>query len=68
MKTIKYCNMCGKEFREKQEEYLHVEKEWGYFSQKDQAIYRFHICEACFHHLINRFAIPAEMDKQTELL
>lgn len=60
--------MCGKEFREKQEEYLHVEKEWGYFSQNDQAIYRFHICEACFHHLINRFAIPAEMDKQTELL
>ena len=62
------CNMCGKEIEQAQADYLSVEKKWGYFSQKDQKIYRFHMCEACFDHLIRVFQIPAEGWEQTELL
>ena len=60
------CNMCKREIG--QEDYLDVEKKWGYFSGKDQKIYRFRICEACFDSLIGNFRIPAEGREQTELL
>lgn len=60
------CNMCKREMG--QEEYLDVEKRWGYFSEKDQKIYKFYLCESCFDHLIGTFQIPAESWEETELV
>lgn len=68
MKKIKYCNMCGKELETKQEEWLSIEKKWGYFSQNDQTVIRVRICEACFWKMTKSFAVPVETDRQAELL
>lgn len=51
-----------------QEEYLFVQKEWGYFSKRDQKGYRFYLCENCFQNLTDRFQVPAEVYEQKELL
>lgn len=64
----KRCNMCGREIEQKQEEYLYVHKEWGYFSGEDRKTYHFQICESCFKKMINQFEIPAEVYEQTELI
>lgn len=63
-----YCNKCGKKLISDREEYLTVEKQWGYFSQKDQKTYQFHICETCFSKLVGEFQIPVRIWEQTELL
>lgn len=68
MKKIKCCNMCGKELKEVQDDYLSVRKEWGYFSEKDQTVCRFHICETCFWRMLKTFTVPAEIYEQTETL
>ena len=68
MKKIKYCNMCGKELETKQEDWLSIEKKWGYFSQNDQTVIRVQVCEACFWKMTKSFAVPAEIDIQAELL
>lgn len=67
MKKI-YCNMCGRKMAHDQEEYLFVQKEWGYFSKRDQKGYRFYLCENCFQNLTDRFQVPAEVYEQKELL
>ena len=53
MKTEKQeiiCNCCKKVIQEQagipRREFLHVEKEWGYFSGKDGEIQEFDICES----------------------
>ena len=29
------CDCCGKEIKKEKEDYLEIEKTWGYFSEKD---------------------------------
>ena len=67
MKKISYCNKCSKELTQK-EDYLSIEKKWGYFSGMDQNIYRFQICEACFRTIIGEFQVPPAISEDTELL
>lgn len=66
------CNMCGKRFVEInsviREDYLHVVKEWGYFSQKDGTIQEFVLCETCVDRLINEMVIPVTIREKTEWL
>ena len=50
-----YCNKCGRELLQNQEEYLTIKKQWGYFSGVDQKVYRFHICEECFAKMLSEF-------------
>ena len=46
-----YCNGCGRKIKRKgqilQEDILHVEKSWGYFSKKDTERHMFDLCEEC---------------------
>lgn len=67
-----FCNMCGREIKagldQPGEEMLSVEKRWGYFSEKDEEVHSFDLCEQCYDALISRFEIPITIRKQTELL
>lgn len=54
-----FCNRCGREIP-KAADALSVEKRWGYFSEKDNEVHRFDICEACYDAWIAAFSIPVE--------
>lgn len=60
------CNKCGKIILVKEgisvEDVLSVEKRWGYFSQKDNDVHRFDICEACYDEWVGTFQIPVERE------
>lgn len=55
------CNKCGKEIKVvrgvAQEEFLSVEKRWGYFSNKDNREDTFDLCEDCYDELVASFKI-----------
>ena len=55
------CNKCGKEIEVirgvAQEDYLTVEKRWGYFSNKDNQEDVFDLCEDCYDELVASFKI-----------
>lgn len=60
------CNKCGKiiivrnEIAE--EEVLHIEKRWGYFSEKDNEVHEFDLCESCYDQMIAEFLIPVKKE------
>ena len=43
-----YCDCCGRKIDTEGEDYLHLEKQWGYFSQKDGENHVLDICEECY--------------------
>ena len=45
------------------EDYLCVEKRWGYFSKKDNEVHRFELCEDCYDKLCASFRIPVDIEK-----
>ena len=47
------CNCCGRVLE--QEEYINIEKQWGYFSDRDGTIQRGKICEECFERIAKTF-------------
>lgn len=67
-----YCNRCGKRIEEKAgnafEKALHVEKTWGYFSEKDGETHVFDLCEECYDEILKTFTIPAEVSEQDILI
>lgn len=58
------CNKCGREIPVSKgvpaEDVLQVEKRWGYFSQKDNRVDRFDLCETCYDELVKSFQIKIE--------
>ena len=54
------CNKCGKEMIEA--DVLSVEKRWGYFSEKDNEVHRFDLCEQCYDEWIASFQIPVDIE------
>ena len=66
------CNKCGRIICIKEEvekaDYLKVEKNWGYFSNKDGICHGICICEECYDAWIKSFEIPPEEKENTELL
>ncbi|MCI8484096.1 MAG: hypothetical protein HFH41_07130 [Lachnospiraceae bacterium] len=66
------CNCCKKMIQEEERtpfaEFLHVEKEWGYFSEKDGERQEFDVCETCYDQWIKSFQIPVCIKEVTELL
>ena len=58
------CNKCGKEIVVKngvaEADTLSVEKRWGYFSNKDNEVHVFDLCEECYDKWIATFLIPVE--------
>lgn len=55
------CNKCGREIPvvegAAREDYLEVEKRWGYHSGKDNQTDRFDLCEACYDEFVRSFKI-----------
>lgn len=51
-----YCDCCGRKIAAEREDYLHLEKQWGYFSQKDGENHVLDICEACYDKWRGSFA------------
>lgn len=66
------CNQCGKRIPVikgvAREDTLHVEKNWGYFSQNDGVKHTFDLCEACYEEWTAGFARPVQAEEESELL
>lgn len=69
-----YCNCCGKEIQFKEntqialEDYVAINKNWGYFSNKDGIRQKMNICESCFDAWTAAFVIAPEIVEEQELL
>ena len=72
MKVEKCCNMCGKRMRIEagipKEDFVVLEKQWGFFSQKDGEIHQICLCEDCYDKWIRTFTIPPKVKETTEYL
>ena len=56
-----FCNMCGKEIQKSDgffHDHIHIDKTWGYFSEKDGKTHSFDICETCYDRLLESFVLP----------
>lgn len=67
------CNRCKKEISISDtgmmlEDYLHVEKTWGYFSKQDGQRIAFDLCEECTSQLISEFEVPVYQEDVSELI
>ena len=55
------CNRCGRSIPVIQgvprEDVLEVSKRWGYFSEKDNRLDEFDLCEQCYVEIISEFKI-----------
>ena len=50
------------------EDYLHVDKTWGYFSNQDGEQIVFDLCEDCTKTLIKQFRLPAYQKEAREYM
>lgn len=69
-----YCNCCGKQIEMKEntqtalEDYVVIEKSWGYFSDKDGVRQKMNICESCFDAWVQTFVKAPQETEEQELL
>lgn len=67
-----YCNKCGRpicmEEAVEKADYIKIEKNWGYFSNKDGVCQHINICEECYDEYIETLQIPPQEKENTELL
>lgn len=66
-KTTKIvCNRCKKEIDVMndipREAVFSVEHRWDYFSEKDNEVHRFDLCEGCYDEWVRTFQIPVEVE------
>ena len=54
------------EIRCNKEDYVLIQKEWGYFSDKDGKKYTLRMCENCYDKLVAACVIPPEIENVTE--
>lgn len=56
------CNKCGREIAaingRLEEDVLSVDKRWGYFSEKDNQLDSFDLCEKCYDEFVATFLLP----------
>lgn len=68
---IRYCNCCGKELAMKgdmfMEEFLQIEKEWGYFSNQDGMNMSADVCENCLMEWVKTFRYKPDYQERVEL-
>lgn len=66
-----FCNCCGREIRMEHdyvtEDFFHLEKTWGYFSDKDGTCQSADICEPCMEKWMKGFQIRPETVERTEI-
>lgn len=69
-----YCNCCGKQIKMKEntqialEDYVLIEKNWGYFSKKDGIRQKITVCEHCFDAWVQTFVRKPQDEEIQELL
>lgn len=57
------CNCCGKSIQDNgQEDYLVINKQWGFFSGKDLEQHQFVVCEPCYDEWVRHFVYPPQID------
>ena len=49
-------------------DYVKIEENWGYFSNKDGTCAKINICEECYDEMVKGFQIPPTVEENTELL
>lgn len=66
------CSKCGRFIGQEgqviKEDFLYVNKKWGFFSKKDGEIHEFCLCEACYDALTKGFRTPVQVEEASELL
>lgn len=66
------CNHCARRLESKngivREDYIEIQKAWGYFSKNDGITQEFVICEQCAQKLVNSFLIPVKEYDTKELI
>lgn len=66
------CNMCGRNWTKVndivEEDFLFIQKDWGYFSKKDGIHHEITICEECYDSWIKTLKILPEQADITEYL
>lgn len=66
------CNGCGRQLKVEKgmlrEGCFCAEQTFGYFSSMDGKKISFDLCEDCFEKLLERLAVPAKVEEETELL
>ncbi len=59
--TVIVCNKCNENIKKNVHNYfddfLEVEKRWGYHSSFDNEVHKFILCEKCYKELIDTFSI-----------
>ena len=62
-----FCNLCGQRVPVEEskfgQDYLHIEKDWGYNSDYDGEIHTIDICMSCYKSLIGSFIISVSQPK-----
>ena len=51
------CNCCKKSIDTAKNDFIHIEKEWGYFSNKDGKKQEVDLCEKCWDKITEGFKI-----------
>lgn len=66
-----FCNCCGREMKKAGdmflEDFLHISKDWGYFSEKDGCTQEADICEQCLSDWMKTFQYAPDCRERTEL-
>jgi hypothetical protein len=73
MNSIQYqCNKCGRQLKVEndlpKEDYVLIQKNWGYFSNKDTSVHTLLLCEHCYDLLAEQCVIPPLVTQAKELL
>lgn len=51
------CNKCGRSLNPEKEDYIHIEKKWGYFSKSDGEYQEVDFCQDCWKEICSSLII-----------
>ena len=66
------CNCCKKEIKPEnniwKEDFISIDKKWGYFSNKDGENHHLDLCESCYEKWISNMQIAVTVVDEAEIL
>ena len=66
------CNACGKKIIGEngviKEDFICIEKVWGYFSKKDGEYHLIYMCESCYDEFIANLHTPIVKEAAAEII
>lgn len=61
-----FCNICGKKIHKNEfgyyDDFLSIEKKWGYHSQFDNETHCIDICQPCYKVFLNNMKLKPDCD------